>query len=226
MGKTEIARRLAKLANAPFIKIEATKFTEVGYVGRDVDTIIRDLTEYSIKQTRELEMRRVRTQAEDAAEDRILDALVPPARGVSGEPERGEDNSAARPSASACAKARSTTWKSRSKWPAAPQMDVMTPPGMEEMAEQLRGMFAGLARDKTKPKKMKVRDAFKLIVDEEAAKRINEEDLRTAAINNVEQNGIVFLDEIDKIAARQETGGADVSRQGSATCCRWSKAPR
>ena len=214
VGKTEIARRLAKLANAPFIKIEATKFTEVGYVGRDVDTIIRDLTEYSIKQTRELEMRRVRTQAEDAAEDRILDALVPPARGVSGEPERGEDN------------ARQTFRKRLREGKiddleieievaqAAPQMDVMTPPGMEEMAEQLRGMFAGLARDKTKPKKMKVRDAFKLIVDEEAAKRINEEDLRTAAINNVEQNGIVFLDEIDKIAARQETGGADVSRQG------------
>ena len=117
VGKTEIARRLAKLANAPFIKIEATKFTEVGYVGRDVDTIIRDLTEYSIKQTRELEMRRVRTQAEDAAEDRILDALVPPACGVSGEPERGGTTAPARLSASACAKARSTTWKSRSKWP-------------------------------------------------------------------------------------------------------------
>ncbi|CAM4277821.1 ATP-dependent protease ATPase subunit HslU [Bordetella tumbae] len=215
VGKTEIARRLAKLANAPFIKIEATKFTEVGYVGRDVDTIIRDLTEYSIKQTRELEMRRVRTQAEDAAEDRILDALVPPARNASGEPERNDDSSARQ------------TFRKRLREgkiddleieidvaQAVPQMDVMTPPGMEDMAEQLRGMFAGLARDKKKPKKMKVKEAFKLIVEEEAAKRVNEDDLRTVAIANVEQNGIVFLDEIDKIAARQESGGADVSRQG------------
>lgn len=215
VGKTEIARRLAKLANAPFIKIEATKFTEVGYVGRDVDTIIRDLTEYSIKQTRELEMRRVRTQAEDAAEDRILDALVPPPRGASGEPERGEDNSARQTFRKRLREGKIDDLEIEIEVAqAAPQMDVMTPPGMEEMAEQLRGMFAGLARDKKKSKKMKVREAFKLIVDEEAAKRINEEDLRTVAINNVEQNGIVFLDEIDKIAARQESGGADVSRQG------------
>ncbi len=215
VGKTEIARRLAKLANAPFIKIEATKFTEVGYVGRDVDTIIRDLTEYSIKQTRELEMRRVRTQAEDAAEDRILDALVPPPRGASGEPERGEDNSARQTFRKRLREGKIDDLEIEIEVAqAAPQMDVMTPPGMEEMAEQLRGMFAGMARDKKKPKKMKVREAFKLIVDEEAAKRVNEEDLRTVAINNVEQNGIVFLDEIDKIAARQESGGADVSRQG------------
>jgi len=215
VGKTEIARRLAKLANAPFIKIEATKFTEVGYVGRDVDTIIRDLTEYSIKQTREIEMRRVRTQAEDAAEDRILDALVPPARNAAGEPDRNEDSNARQ------------TFRKRLREgkiddleieidvaQPTPQMDVMTPPGMEEMAEQLRGVFAGMAREKTKPKKMKVKEAFKLITDEEAAKRVNEDDLRTAAIANVEQNGIVFLDEIDKIAVRQENGGADVSRQG------------
>ncbi|MFY3605419.1 ATP-dependent protease ATPase subunit HslU [Achromobacter xylosoxidans] len=215
VGKTEIARRLAKLANAPFIKIEATKFTEVGYVGRDVDTIIRDLTEYSIKQTRELEMRRVRTQAEDAAEDRILDALVPPPRGTSGEPERGEDNSARQTFRKRLREGKIDDLEIEIEVAqTAPHMDVMTPPGMEEMAEQLRGMFAGMARDKKKSKKMKVREAFKLIVDEEAAKRVNEEDLRTAAINNVEQNGIVFLDEIDKIAARQESGGADVSRQG------------
>jgi ATP-dependent HslUV protease ATP-binding subunit HslU len=215
VGKTEIARRLAKLANAPFIKIEATKFTEVGYVGRDVDTIIRDLTEYSIKQTRELEMRRVRTQAEDAAEDRILDALVPPPRGASGEPERGEDNSARQTFRKRLREGKIDDLEIEIEVAqAVPQMDVMTPPGMEEMAEQLRGMFAGMARDKKKPKKMKVREAFKLIVEEEAAKRVNEEDLRTVAINNVEQNGIVFLDEIDKIAARQESGGADVSRQG------------
>ncbi|CAP45149.1 ATP-dependent protease ATPase subunit HslU [Bordetella petrii] len=215
VGKTEIARRLAKLANAPFIKIEATKFTEVGYVGRDVDTIIRDLTEYSIKQTRELEMRRVRTQAEDAAEDRILDALVPPSRGTSGEPERGEDSNARQTFRKRLREGKCDDLEIEIEIAQpVPQMDVMTPPGMEEMAEQLRGMFAGLARDKKKPKKMKVKEAFKLIVEEEAAKRINEDDLRTAAIANVEQNGIVFLDEIDKIAARQESGGADVSRQG------------
>ncbi|OZI41844.1 ATP-dependent protease ATPase subunit HslU [Bordetella genomosp. 4] len=215
VGKTEIARRLAKLANAPFIKIEATKFTEVGYVGRDVDTIIRDLTEYSIKQTRELEMRRVRTQAEDAAEDRILDALVPPARNASGEPERNDDSNARQTFRKRLREGKIDDLEIEIEVAqAVPQMDVMTPPGMEEMAEQLRGMFAGLARDKKKPKKMKVKEAFKLIVEEEAAKRINEDDLRTVAIANVEQNGIVFLDEIDKIAARQESGGADVSRQG------------
>jgi len=214
VGKTEIARRLAKLADAPFIKIEATKFTEVGYVGRDVDTIIRDLAEFSVKQTRELEMRRVRTQAEDAAEDRILDVLVPPPRGADGQPLR-EDNAARQ------------TFRKRLRErqlddmdieieisQAPPQMDIMGPPGMEEMTEQLRGMFAGLARDRKKTRKLKVREAFKLLVDEEAARRVNEEDLRAAAIANVEQNGIVFLDEVDKIAARQETGGADVSRQG------------
>lgn len=215
VGKTEIARRLAKLANAPFIKIEATKFTEVGYVGRDVDTIIRDLTEYSIKQTREIEMRRVRTQAEDAAEDRILDALVPPARNAAGEPERNDDSSARQTFRKRLREGKIDDLEIEIEVSQAlPQMDVMTPPGMEEMAEQLRGMFAGLARDKKKPKKMKVKEAFKLIVEEEAAKRVNEDDLRTAAITNVEQNGIVFLDEIDKIAARQESGGADVSRQG------------
>lgn len=215
VGKTEIARRLAKLANAPFIKIEATKFTEVGYVGRDVDTIIRDLTEYSIKQTRELEMRRVRTQAEDAAEDRILDALVPPARNAAGEPERNDDSSARQTFRKRLREGKIDDLEIEIEIAqAAPQMDVMTPPGMEEMAEQLRGMFAGMARDKKKPKKMKVKEAFKLIIDEEAAKRVNEDDLRTVAIANVEQNGIVFLDEIDKIAVRQENGGADVSRQG------------
>jgi len=215
VGKTEIARRLAKLANAPFIKIEATKFTEVGYVGRDVDTIIRDLTEYSIKQTRELEMRRVRTQAEDAAEDRILDALVPPPRNASGEAERGEEGNARQTFRKRLREGKIDDLEIEIEIAQpVPQMDVMTPPGMEEMAEQLRGMFAGLARDKKKPKKVKVKEAFKLIVEEEAAKRINEDDLRTAAIANVEQNGIVFLDEIDKIAARQETDGADVSRQG------------
>lgn len=215
VGKTEIARRLAKLANAPFIKIEATKFTEVGYVGRDVDTIIRDLTEFSVKQTREQEMRRVRSHAEDAAEDRILDALVPPARTATGDPERGEDGAARQTFRKRLREGKIDDLEIEIEIAQpVPQMDVMTPPGMEEMAEQLRGMFAGLARDKKKAKKMKVKDAFKLIVEEEAAKRVNEDDLRAAAVANVEQNGIVFLDEIDKIAARQETGGADVSRQG------------
>jgi len=214
VGKTEIARRLAKLANAPFIKIEATKFTEVGYVGRDVDTIIRDLVEISVKQTRDVEMRRVRTQAEDAAEDRILDVLVPPGRNAHGEPQR-DDNTARQ------------TFRKRLREHTLdnmeieievaqpiPQMEIMAPPGMEEMTEQLRGMFAGLGRDKKKTRKMTVKEAFKLLVEEEAARRVNEEELRTTAVANAEQNGIVFLDEIDKIAARQEHSSGDVSRQG------------
>ncbi|WP_019937237.1 ATP-dependent protease ATPase subunit HslU [Bordetella sp. FB-8] len=215
VGKTEIARRLAKLANAPFIKIEATKFTEVGYVGRDVDTIIRDLTEFAVKQSREQEMRRVRSHAEDAAEDRILDVLVPPSRNAAGEPERNSESPTRQTFRKRLREGQldDTEIEIDIAQPV-PQLDVMSPPGMEEMAEQLRGMFAGLARDKTKPKKVKIKDAFKLIIDEEAGKRINEDDIKTAAVVNVEQNGIVFLDEIDKIAARQETGGADVSRQG------------
>ena len=214
VGKTEIARRLAKLANAPFIKIEATKFTEVGYVGRDVDTIIRDLAEFSIKQTRELEMRRVRSQAEDAAEDRILDVLIPPARNADGSPQR-EDSTARQTFRKRLREGKLDDTEIEIELAqSAPQMDIMTPPGMEEMAEQLRGMFAGMSRDKKKARKITVKEAFKLLTEEEAGKRINEDDLRTAALQNVEQNGIVFLDEIDKIAARQETGGADVSRQG------------
>jgi ATP-dependent HslUV protease ATP-binding subunit HslU len=214
VGKTEIARRLAKLANAPFIKIEATKFTEVGYVGRDVDTIIRDLMEVAIKQIREQEMKRVQAQAEDAAEDRILDVLITPPRDANGAPIREDSN------------ARQVFRKRLREGliddmeidielnVAAPSMDIMSPPGMEEMAEQLKGMFAGLARDKKKPRKMTVREAFKHLTEEEAVKRVNEESLRTQAVYQVEQNGIVFLDEIDKIAARQEGAPADVSRQG------------
>jgi len=214
VGKTEIARRLARLANAPFIKIEATKFTEVGYVGRDVDSIIRDLTEMAIKQARERATRAVRNAAEDAAEDRVLDVLVPPARGTDGEPQR-EDNTARQ------------TFRKRLREgqlddmeieidiaQSVPQLDIMGPPGMEEMAEQLRGMFAGMARDKTRSRKMKVKEAMRVLSEEEAEKRVNEEELREAAIANVEQNGIVFLDEIDKIATRSEMGGGDVSRQG------------
>ena len=214
VGKTEIARRLAKLANAPFIKIEATKFTEVGYVGRDVDTIIRDLAEMAVKQTREQEMKRVRTQAEDAAEDRILDVLIAPPRAADGSPIR-EENAARQTFRKRLREGQldATEIEIEVAQPL-PQMDIMGPPGMEEMTEQLKGMFAGLSRDKKKTRKMTVKEAFKLLIDEEAAKRVNEEDLRGIAIQRVEQHGIVFLDEIDKICARQEASGADVSRQG------------
>lgn len=214
VGKTEIARRLAKLANAPFIKIEATKFTEVGYVGRDVDTIIRDLVEISIKQTREIEMRRVRTQAEDAAEDRILDALLPPARNSRGEPEREETNTRQTFRKRLREGQLDETMIEIDVAQAMPQMEIMAPPGMEEMTEQLKGMFAGLGREKTKSRKLTVKEAFKLLVEEEASRRVNEEDLRTVAVNNAEQNGIVFLDEIDKITTRQEASAGEVSRQG------------
>ena len=214
VGKTEIARRLARLANAPFIKIEATKFTEVGYVGRDVDTIIRDLIEISIKQTREQEMRRVRTQAEDAAEDRILDVLIPPPRNAHGEPQR-EENAARQTFRKRLREGQIDDMEIEIEvQQPMPQMEIMAPPGMEEMTEQLKGMFAGLGREKKKTRKMPVKEAFKLITEEEAAKRINEEDLRSVAVSNAEQNGIVFLDEIDKIATRQEQSGGDVSRQG------------
>lgn len=213
VGKTEIARRLAKLANAPFIKIEATKFTEVGYVGRDVDTIIRDLVDISIKQTRDVEMRRVRSQAEDAAEDRILDILVSPARDAHGEPIR-EENTARQTFRKRLREGKIDDLEIEIEiaQPAV-QMEVLGMPGMEEMTEQIRGLFANMGKEKTKPKKMTVKNAFKALVEEEAAKRMNEEDIRSIAIRNAEQNGIVFLDEIDKIATRSEHS-ADVSRQG------------
>lgn len=214
VGKTEIARRLAKLAQAPFIKIEATKFTEVGYVGRDVETIIRDLVEMSVKQMRDIEMRRVRAHAEDAAEDRILDVLLPPARDAHGQPQREETGTRQ------VFRKRLREGQLDDKEieievaQVMPQMEIMAPPGMEEMTEQLRNMFAGLGQDRTRRSKMTVKEAFKHLTEEEAARRVNEDDLRTAAVHNAEQNGIVFLDEIDKIATRQETQGGDVSRQG------------
>ncbi len=214
VGKTEIARRLARLANAPFVKIEATKFTEVGYVGRDVDTIVRDLVEVAIKQTREAEMRRVRTQAEDAAEDRILDALLPPSRNARGEPERDENNTRQIFRKRLREGRLDDTEIEIEVAQTAPQMEIMAPPGMEEMSEQLRSMFAGLSQGKTKTRKLTVKEAFHLITEEEASRRINEDELRGRAVTLAEQHGIVFLDEIDKIAARQEHGGADVSRQG------------
>ncbi|MFA5520531.1 MAG: ATP-dependent protease ATPase subunit HslU [Castellaniella sp.] len=214
VGKTEIARRLARLANAPFIKIEATKFTEVGYVGRDVDTIIRDLVEMSVKQTRDVEMRRVRNQAEDAAEDRILDVLLSPARDAQGEPIR-EETGTRQVFRKRLREGRlDDTEIEIDIAQSMPQMEIMAPPGMEEMTEQLKSMFAGIGRERRKPRKITVREAFKLLAEEEAARRINEDDLRSAAVQNAEQNGIVFLDEIDKIATRQEHHGGDVSRQG------------
>lgn len=220
VGKTEIARRLAKLADAPFIKIEATKFTEVGYVGRDVDTIIRDLVDIGIKQTRESAMRKVRTRAEDAAEDRILDVLLPPARDFGIGHESGTDNSASD-------NATRQTFRKRLREgglddkeididvaEAAPQMEIMAPPGMEEMTEQIKSMFSGVGSGRKKTRRLKIKDALKLMIEEEAAKLINEDELKQDAIKNVEQNGIVFLDEIDKIASRSEAGGAEVSRAG------------
>jgi ATP-dependent HslUV protease ATP-binding subunit HslU len=219
VGKTEIARRLAKLADAPFIKIEATKFTEVGYVGRDVDTIIRDLIDIGIKQTREAEVRKVRARAEDAAEDRVIDILVPPARDFGFQPEgaaKADDGNTTR-----------QTFRKRLREgalddkeieielsDAAPQMEIMAPPGMEEMTEQIKSMFSGIGNTRKKTRKIKIREAMKFLVEEEAGKLVNEEELKQKAINNVEQNGIVFLDEIDKIATRSQNGGADVSRAG------------
>jgi ATP-dependent HslUV protease ATP-binding subunit HslU len=218
VGKTEIARRLARLANAPFIKVEATKFTEVGYVGRDVESIIRDLADIAVKMAREREMERLRDQAEAAAEERLLDALLPP-------PASFEDDSRGAGASAA------TRDKFRDKIRAgdlddreveiqvsmAPLgVEIMAPPGMEDMTSQLQGLFQNLGQGRTKRRKLRVRDALKVLRDEEAGKRVNEEDLKLRAIENLEQHGIVFLDEIDKVTRRsdQGVGGADVSREG------------
>jgi ATP-dependent HslUV protease ATP-binding subunit HslU len=212
VGKTEIARRLAKLADAPFIKVEATKFTEVGYVGKDVDSIIRDLVDMAIKQERELQMRRQRSRAEDAAEDRVLDILVP-----------GSD---AENSTRQVMRKRLREGLMDDKdievdlLDAKPTMEILGPmnglggQGMEEMAEQLKGMFSQLGAGKRKTRKLKIAEAIKLLIEEEAAKLLNEDDIKAAALANAQENGIVFIDEIDKVASRAEHGGADVSRQG------------
>jgi ATP-dependent HslUV protease ATP-binding subunit HslU len=217
VGKTEIARRLARLADAPFIKIEATKFTEVGYVGRDVDTIVRDLVEIAVKQTREAAMRQVRARAEDAAEERILDALLPPARAV-GFAERadGAADSATRQRFRKRLREGELDDKEIEIELAAAQaqMEILAPPGMEELTQQIQGMFQNLGGARKRLRKLKVREAMRLLTDEEAARLVNDEDLKTRALANVEQNGIVFLDELDKIASRSEMHGADVSRQG------------
>jgi len=216
VGKTEIARRLARLANAPFIKVEATKFTEVGYVGRDVESIIRDLADVALKEAREQAMHKLRNRAEDAAEDRVLDVLLPPATSVGSSVNESSENS--------------TRQKFRKKLregdlddkeieidvnlPSA-GVEIMAPPGMEEMSQQLQGMFKNLGSDQTKKRKLPIKEAMKLLIDDEASKLVNDEDLKTQALENIEQNGIVFIDEIDKVARSSERStGSDVSRDG------------
>jgi ATP-dependent HslUV protease ATP-binding subunit HslU len=216
VGKTEIARRLARLADAPFIKVEATKFTEVGYVGRDVDSIIRDLVDISVKQTRESEMRKVTTRAQDAAEDRVLDILVPPSRDVGFAPATRDDENATRQKFRKKLREGELDDKEIDIEVSAvsPSLEVMAPPGMEELTQQIQSMFANMGRERRKPRRMRVADAMKALTDEEAARLVNDEDLKSRAVANAESNGIVFIDEIDKIASRAELQGADVSRQG------------
>ncbi|MEO2280175.1 HslU--HslV peptidase ATPase subunit [Pseudoalteromonas pernae] len=215
VGKTEIARRLAKLANAPFLKVEATKFTEVGYVGKEVETIIRDLVEIAFKMVREQQAKKYHFRAEEAAEERILDALLPPAKDAWGEAQPSENSST-----------RQTFRKKLREGQLddkeieidiaeqGPNVEIMSPPGMEEMTSQLQSMFQNMSGGKTKKRKLKIKEAFKLLVEEEAAKLVNPEDVKELAIEAVEQNGIVFLDEIDKICKRGESSGPDVSREG------------
>jgi ATP-dependent HslUV protease ATP-binding subunit HslU len=214
VGKTEIARRLARLANAPFIKVEATKFTEVGYVGRDVDTIIRDLAETAIKDARETAMKAMRDRAMDAAEDRVLDALLTPARVSPG--ETPSEDSGTRQKFRKKLREGELDEKEIDVEVAVPgaSMEIFAPPGMEELTQQIQGMFQNVGGGRRKSRRMKIRDAMKALADEEAARLINDEELKAQALRNVEQNGIVFLDEIDKIASRSEMQGADVSRQG------------
>ncbi|NMG77160.1 ATP-dependent protease ATPase subunit HslU [Aromatoleum diolicum] len=218
VGKTEIARRLARLANAPFIKIEATKFTEVGYVGRDVETIIRDLAEIAIKDGRERAMKSVRDRGMDAAEDRVLDALLPSARlgGIGMEQEAQPQDSATRQKFRKKLREGELDDKEIEIEVAAQAMtaEIFAPPGMEELTQQIQGMFQNLGGGKKKLRKMKIGDAIRALADEEAARLINDEEVKAEAIRSVEQHGIVFLDEIDKIAARSDVHGADVSRQG------------
>ncbi|RUO36962.1 HslU--HslV peptidase ATPase subunit [Aliidiomarina shirensis] len=219
VGKTEIARRLAKLANAPFIKIEATKFTEVGYVGKEVDSIIRDLTDTAVKLMREQEMARLRHRAEDAAEDRILDTLLPRAKrnwNDSEAPSNEDDQHATRQTFRKKLREGKLDDKEIEIELSMAQMgvEIMAPPGMEEMTSQLQSMFQNMGQGKTKKRKMKIKDAFKQLIEEEAAKMMNPEEIKEKAIQSVEQNGIVFLDEVDKICKRGDSSGPDVSREG------------
>jgi len=221
VGKTEIARRLARLANAPFIKVEASKFTEVGYVGRDVDSIVRDLVDVAVKMTRMQEMQKVRTRAEDAAEDRILDILLPPAREVG---FAVGDSTGARKADDGAARQRFRKMLREGELDdkeievevssAAMGVEIIAPPGMEEMTSQLQSMFQNMGGRRTRTRKVKVREAKKLLTEEEAARFINEDDIKLGAVQRVEQHGIVFIDEIDKIAGRSEMQGPDVSREG------------
>jgi ATP-dependent HslUV protease ATP-binding subunit HslU len=209
VGKTEIARRLARLVNAPFIKVEATKFTEVGYVGRDVDSIIRDLVEIAVKGTREREMRKARPRAVDAAEERVLDALLP------GVPPEGDPGSTRQRFRKMLREGKLDDKEIEIDLAqAAPNMEILAPPGMEELTQQIQGMFSSMGGTRRKRRSLGIREALRLITDEEAARLVNEEDIRLRALASVEQDGIVFIDEIDKIAARSEMHGADVSRQG------------
>ncbi|MGF1874254.1 HslU--HslV peptidase ATPase subunit [Photobacterium frigidiphilum] len=216
VGKTEIARRLAKLANAPFIKVEATKFTEVGYVGKEVETIIRDLTDVAVKMTHQQAMSKVQFRAEELAEDRILDVLLPPARDQWGQNEENDTDSSTRQSFRKKLREGKLDDKDIEMDIAAPQMgvEIMAPPGMEDMTNQLQGMFQNLAGNTSKKRKMKIKDAIKAATEEEAAKLVNQDELKEQAIFSVENNGIVFLDEIDKICKRGDSSGPDVSREG------------
>ena len=220
VGKTEIARRLAHLANAPFIKVEATKFTEVGYVGKDVESIIRDLVDTSVKMTRELAMAKVRSRAEDAAYDRIIDILLPrPAGsgiGFSNEPEEEQPGDAKTRQKMRYKLVHGELDDKEIEFDVSSQVgvEIMTPPGMEEMANQLQGMFQNMGGAKTQKRKMKIGDAYPILIEEEAARLVNEEEIKQQALENAEQNGIVFIDELDKVARRSEYGGADVSREG------------
>jgi len=216
VGKTEIARRLARLANAPFIKIEATKFTEVGYVGRDVETIIRDLAEIAVKDGREQAVKAVRTRAEDAAEERVLDVLLPSGRGnFFNDTQANEENSSRQKFRKKLREGELDDKEIEIEVAGqALQAEIFSPPGMEELTSQIQGMFQNLGNARKKTRKLKISEARKLLIEEEAAKLINDEEIKLDAVRNVEQNGIVFLDEIDKITSRSDAHGADVSRQG------------
>ncbi len=216
VGKTEIARRLAKLANAPFIKIEATKFTEVGYVGRDVESMIRDLVDIAIKMTREQETKKVRHRAQDAAEERVLDALLPrPRAGFGAQSEEAEESTARQVFRKRLREGKLDDKDIEVEVSVAPAgVEIMAPPGMEDLSSQLQGVFQNLSGGRTRRQRMKVKEALSVLTDEEAVKLVNEEEIKTRALQMVEQNGIIFLDEIDKIAKRGEHGGPDISREG------------